>query len=94
MSDVKINRHTSRALVEKMRERNSTMTEAEAKLAVGRVFDSMATLLEGDEPLRVGGFGTFRRHFVPGGDRRNPATGETVKTSDKHVIRFKQGKLA
>lgn len=88
----KINRHTSAALVAALRQRNSTMTEADAKLAVGRVFDSLAHLMEDDTPVRVAGFGTFRRKFRAGKTARNPRTGEPIQTQDKHVITFKQTK--
>jgi len=90
----KLNRHTSTALVAEMRARNSTMTEADAKLAVARVFDSMQTMLERDEHVRIGGFGTFRRKFYAERTARNPGTGEAVAVGSKHLIKFHQGKLA
>jgi nucleoid DNA-binding protein len=90
----KMNRHTSTALAQEMVARNSTMTEAEAKLAVARVFDSMQTLLERNEHVRIGGFGTFRRKFFAERNARNPGTGEPVAVAAKHVIKFHQGKLA
>lgn len=94
MTTPKINRHTSAPLVAALRERNSTMTEADAKLAVDRVFDALSTLMEKDDPVRIAGFGTFRRKFRAGRQARNPRTGETVQTTDKHVITFKPGKPA
>jgi nucleoid DNA-binding protein len=93
-STAQLNRHTSAPLVASLRERNSTMTEAEAKLAVARVFDALSTLMTADEPVRVAGFGTFRRVYQEGRQARNPATGEPIQTAAKHVVKFKQGKPA
>lgn len=90
----KLNRHSSAALVAEMRARNSTMTEAEAKLAVARTFDSLQTMLERDDTVRIGGFGTFQRKFTAERSARHPGTGEIIAVGSKHTIKFKQGKLA
>lgn len=90
-----INRFTSKGLVEKMRERNSTITKADAELAVARVFDSLdASLQEVGDQVRVAGFGTFKRKVRPGRTARNPRTGESFTTQDTEVIGFKPTKAS
>lgn len=95
MSAEPINRFTSKALVEQLRERNSTITKAEAELAVSRVFDALTASLQnvGDQ-VRIAGFGTFKRKIRPGRTARNPRTGESFTTSDAEVISFKQPKAS
>ena len=90
-----INRFTSRALVDKMRERNSLLTKADAELAVSRVFDAVDGLLvtAGDQ-VRIAGFGTFKKKFVPGKAMRNPRTGEPIQTADSEKITFKPAKAS
>lgn len=89
-----LNRHSSGPLVKALRERNSTITEADAKLAVARVFDALETLVTAGTPVRIAGFGTFTRKHRAGRTVRNPRTGESIQTSSKDVITFKQGKPA
>lgn len=88
-----LNRFTSRALVEKLRERNSTITKPEAELAVSRVFDSLTALLPntGDQ-VRIAGFGTFKNKFTAGKTMRNPRTGEPIAVADSNKISFKPSK--
>jgi integration host factor subunit beta len=89
-----LNRHTSGALVAELRTRNSTMTDGDAKLAVARVFDALDAVIQRGEHVRIANFGTFRKKHREGRTARNPRTGETIQTSAKDVITFKQGKGA
>lgn len=88
-----LNRFTSGALVDEMRERNSTMTKSEAELAVARVFDSLKSLVDKDaKGVRIQNFGTFKNKFKAGRVGRNPATGETIQIAEKTVLAFSPAK--
>lgn len=93
MSDT-INRYTSTALVERMRQRNSLITKSEAELAVSRVFDAVKSLADEDGPVRVANFGTFKKKFKPERQGRNPATGEAIRIAAKNVLSFTPAKGA
>jgi integration host factor subunit beta len=88
-----LNRFTSGSLVDKLVERNSTMSKADAKLAVARVFDAIdASLGNIDDQVRIAGFGTFKKKLQPGRVARNPRTGEELNIAEKPVVKFKQFK--
>ena len=92
---VRLNSCSSGPLVAAMRERNSTITESEAKLAVARVFDSVIELTKTPgASLRVAGFGTFTNKHKPERTARNPSNGESIKVAAKDVVVFKPGKSA
>lgn len=58
------------------------------------VFDSLKAVIEREGSARVPGLGTFTKKYREGRNVRNPRTGESVQTSAKHVITFKQSKSA
>ncbi len=85
--------YTSSALVAAMREQHG-MSKADAEAAINRVFGSLHSTVNDKIDVRVAGFGTFKKKFVPGRTARNPRTGEPILTADKDKIIFKQGKPA
>jgi len=89
-----LNRFTSGPLVAKLRERNSTMTEADAKQAVARVFDALDNMLDmsADVKVRVANFGTFHNKLQPERTMRHPQTGEQMQVAEKYVVKFKMAK--
>jgi len=50
-------------------------------------------LAEGNE-VQVGDLGKFKVLDKPAGTARNPATGETIQTAAKKVVKFRIGKAA
>jgi len=90
MDDPKtLNRFSSGGLVAEITHRNSTISQADAKLAVARVFDALNACMERDEKVRVGGFGTFERKYQAGRTLNHIRTGEPITTAGKHVVKFK-----
>lgn len=62
---------------------------ADADRTLTLVTDSIAEVARTKGEAAVPGFGKFKRTFRPARDSRNPRTGETLRTQDKHVITFK-----
>jgi nucleoid DNA-binding protein len=91
---MKINRFTSNALVEKIRERNTVCgTKHDVETAVSRVFDALTELTkETGSTVRVVGFGTFEKKHKPERNAVNPQTREPIKVAAKDVLTFKPAK--
>jgi nucleoid DNA-binding protein len=91
-----INKFTSAALVEKIRERNTLAgTKAEIETNISRVFDAVNELTKAPgSSVRVAGFGTFAKKHKPERNARNPQSGEPIKVAAKDVLTFKPGKPA
>lgn len=60
---------------------------------VMNIFDKVLEILgEDGERVIIRGFGTFTRKVRAGGERRNPATGDSVTVPPKSVLHFKAAK--
>lgn len=82
---------TKGELVQKVAE-SADLTNAQAKVAVDTVFDSIVGALKKKQDVVVVGFGTFsvvKRNARTG---RNPKTGEPIKIKAKRSPKFKAGK--
>lgn len=67
------------------------MTKADITKALGGLLDTVQAAVAAGEEVALPGFGTFKRTLRAGGERRNPATGETIVVADKRVPVFKAG---
>ncbi len=82
---------TKGELVQKVAE-SADLTNAQAKVAVDTVFDSIVGALKKKQDVVIVGFGTFsvvKRNARTG---RNPKTGEPIKIKAKRSPKFKAGK--
>lgn len=56
------------------------------------IFDAIREALAEGDNVTIHGFGTFTRGTRAPRIRRNPRTGETLMTKEKHFAKFKPGK--
>lgn len=68
--------------------------KADAEKALKTVTDAVKAVVESEGSARVPGLGVFTKKRREGRTVRNPRTGETIQTSAKDVITFKQSKPA
>lgn len=84
-----------RILIDHILKSNPPFTAADAAAAVDCVFAALRRgLEEGERPVTIPGFGTFRRKFRETRQVRNPKTGERSTKIGHHVITFKEAKPA
>lgn len=82
-------------IIEKIQEMDPGRTsKADAEKMFQTVTMALRHVVEIDGEARVPGFGTFKKKHREGRTVRNPRTGETVNTSAKDVITFKQSKAS
>jgi nucleoid DNA-binding protein len=67
-------------------------TQAEARAAVTRVFESMVKALRDGEKVVVQGFGSFHVVMRKSKPARNPRTGEAVVIPPRRRVKFKMAK--
>ena len=67
-------------------------TEKDAKLAVLKTFELMATALRSNEKVVISNFGTFKVKERMPRQMRNPKTNQRVMVGPRRSIRFKPSK--
>jgi len=78
-------------LVEKLAKKTG-LTKKDARKAVDGLVDVITKSLVSNEPVRITGFGKFEARKRKATIRRNPQTGQKIKTPAKTVPAFKAGK--
>lgn len=67
------------------------LNKREAKEVVERFFEEICLSLEGNEQVKLSGFGNFDLRDKPQRPGRNPKTGEEVTISPRRVVTFRPG---
>lgn len=80
-------------LIQSLSTRLSDIPEKDIDQATRSLLELIASTLEKGGRCEVRGFGSFSMHTRKAGMRRNPKTGEPVRTPEKQVPHFKPGKL-
>jgi integration host factor beta subunit len=83
---------TKSELVDKLSEKNGTLTRKESETIVNLIFDSMGDALRGGEKVEIRGFGSFTVREREAREARNPKSGDVVDIPAKKVPFFKTGK--
>lgn len=83
---------TKSELVDRLAEKNGTLTRKESEAVVNLIFDSMGDALRGGEKVEIRGFGSFTIRERDAREARNPKSGEVVDIPSKRVPFFKTGK--
>jgi DNA-binding protein HU-beta len=68
------------------------MTEADAKKAIGAVFDQIADAASKGEEVSIPGFGKFAVKNRPERQGRNPGTGEAITIAASKSVSFTAAK--
>jgi integration host factor subunit beta len=79
-------------LLSKLVEANPHLTQREAKIIVGTIFDEIADTLSHGGRVELRGFGVFSTKRLGARRGRNPLTGDSVNVPEKHFVTFKPGK--
>lgn len=79
-------------LIERLAERNPSLSQQDAEEAVKTILESMSRALADAQRIEIRGFGSFSLSHRPPRVGRNPKTGERVMVPAKHVPHFKAGK--
>ena len=83
---------TKSDLIQKLSEREPTLSRRDMELVVNTVFEEMReALVEGDR-IEIRGFGSFSVKAREAREGRNPKTGDVVQVAAKRVPYFKVGK--
>ena len=83
---------TKSELVEKVVEKNPSLSRKESELVVNLIFDSMCDALKSGEKVEIRGFGSFTIREREAREARNPKSGDVVKIPAKKTPFFKTGK--
>lgn len=67
-------------------------SRCEANGIVAQLFDEIAAALEGNEPVRLSGFGSFNPRDRGGRPGRNPKTGEAAPIDARRAVTFRPGR--
>ena len=67
---------------------NVGLNKREAKDVVESVFEEISRRLEGNESVKLTGFGSFLLRDKPARPGRNPMTGEDIPISARRVVSF------
>lgn len=67
------------------------LNKREAKEVVECFFEEIRHALEGNEPVRLSGFGNFELRDKTPRPGRNPKTGEEIPISARRVVTFRPG---
>src|SRR5882724_2988162 len=83
---------TRSALVARLAERFSQLTQRDTEFAVKTILDAMSDALARGHRIEIRGFGSFSINRRPPRIGRNPRSGEQVIIPEKLVPHFKPGK--
>jgi integration host factor subunit beta len=83
---------TKAHFIEKLAERNTTLSRGQAEQVVNILFDTIRDSLKKGEKTEIRGLGSFRLRIRKTKEGRNPKTGETVPVPEKRMPFFKAGK--
>jgi len=90
---MEIKKYASGALVDEIKARNSLAgSKAEIQASLSRVVDAIKSLTDRGEPVRIAGFGTFKKVHRAGRSGRNPQTGETIQIAGRDALKFTPSK--
>ena len=78
-------------LIHRIAQKQSQLTERDAKLAVKMMLEQMAACLASGGRIEIRGFASFSLRFRPARIRRNPRTGARVSLPDRSSPYFKPG---
>ena len=79
-------------LIAALASRFTTLTAADAEVAVKEILDAIGdSLIKGDR-VEIRGFGSFSLNYRPPRKGRNPKSGDPVFVPAKYVPHFKAGK--
>jgi len=67
------------------------LNKREAKEIVEMVYSEICTALEGNDQVKLSGFGNFELRDKKSRPGRNPKTGEEIPISARRVVTFKSG---
>lgn len=70
----------------------SGQSQAEVKLALNAIIESISQSLKKEEPVVLVGFGTFAVKERAARTGHNPSTGKQMQIPAKKIIKFKPGK--
>lgn len=73
-------------------ERIPSLTEADARLAVNLILDSLVRALARGQRVEIRGFGSFNLTRHEACVRRNPKNNELIQVAAKHAVRFRPAK--
>ncbi len=79
-------------LISELSEKQNQLPKQDIEMAFNCILEQMSKTLAVGGHVEVRGFGSFSLHYQEPRMARNPKTGEPVKISGKHRIRFKPGK--
>jgi integration host factor subunit beta len=79
-------------LIEHLTEKHLQLTESAVKESVDALLQCIIDVLCHGEGMEIRGFGSFSLQYVPARKARNPKTGNLVKMSARHRLRFTAGK--
>ncbi|NVB41705.1 integration host factor subunit alpha [Pseudenhygromyxa sp. WMMC2535] len=80
---------TKADIVERVCERVGGFSKKEAADLVDQVFDTMKSVLETGEKIKISGFGNFVVREKKPRPGRNPQTGEEITIEARRVLTFK-----
>ncbi len=71
---------------------NAQITKESAAEAVDATFNVIASALQGEDTVRIVGFGNFQVAHRKASTGRNPRTGEPIQIKASKIPKFKAGK--
>jgi len=83
---------TKSDLIQKLSDKEPTLSRRDMELVVNTVFDQMREALVGGDRIEIRGFGSFSVKDRESREGRNPKTGAVVEVPAKRVPYFKVGK--
>jgi integration host factor subunit beta len=83
---------TKSDLIGNLSKRQSHLAHKDVELAVNGLIEMMILALCTGQRIEIRGFGSFKLHYLPQRNGRNPKSGESVIIPGKYVPHFKAGK--
>ena len=83
---------TKSDLIGNLSKRQSHLAHKDVELAVNGLIEMMSHALRTGQRIEIRGFGSFKLHYHPQRNGRNPRSGESVTIPGKYVPHFKAGK--
>jgi len=80
-------------LVEKI-VKDAGVTKAAANTMINTLVNTVKVAVKKNEPVKIVGFGTFKKGIRKARKGRNPQTGETIKIKRKTFMKFVASKTA
>jgi integration host factor subunit beta len=84
---------TKSELIQRLAEQNPHLYQRDIEIIVTRIFTEIADALARNDRVELRGFGSFAVKHLDARVGRNPRSGGTVSVAEKHVPRFRTGRV-